>query len=80
VGSVKWPSLVGATARTGTMPMWTIEGSFYARRNYWQSFHKECEAASEAAARDWALSEIGSCHHVKRHEIRIERVSSGAGA
>jgi ribosomal protein L20A (L18A) len=62
------------------MPKWTVEGSFYARRNYWQTFRKETLAETEAAAREWALSEIGSCHHVKRHEIRIERVSSEAGA
>ncbi len=60
------------------MPTWKIEGSFYARRGYWQNFRKECEAASEAAAREWALSEIGSCHHVKRHRIRIDRLSAGS--
>jgi ribosomal protein L20A (L18A) len=58
------------------MPTWTVQGSFYARRHYWQTFRKECEAASDAAAREWILSEIGSCHHVKRHEIRIEQVTA----
>jgi ribosomal protein L20A (L18A) len=56
------------------MPKWTVHGSFYARRGYWQSFHKECDAASDAGAREWILSEIGSCHHVKRREIRIETI------
>jgi ribosomal protein L20A (L18A) len=56
------------------MPTWTVQGSFYARRNYWQPFRKECEADTDAAAREWALSEIGSCHHVKRHEIRIDHI------
>ena len=60
------------------MPLWKIEGSFYARRGFWQVFRKECEAASEAAAREWALSEIGSCHHVKRHQIRIDRLRAGS--
>ncbi len=62
------------------MSTWKVEGSFYARRGYWQTFRKQCEAASEAAARDWVLSEIGSCHHVKRHEIRIARVAAETGA
>jgi len=54
------------------MSTWKVQGSFYARRGYWQTFSKQCEAATEATAREWALSEIGSCHHVKRHQIRID--------
>jgi ribosomal protein L20A (L18A) len=69
---------VAAAAGVGTTPKWTVEGSFYARRNYWQKFRKECDTQTELAARDWALSEIGSCHHVKRHQIRIDRVSPEA--
>jgi ribosomal protein L20A (L18A) len=62
------------------MPKWTVQGSFYARRGYWQPFHKECEAATDAAAREWILSEIGSCHHVKRREIRIDAVAPAPSA
>jgi ribosomal protein L20A (L18A) len=62
------------------MPTWTIQGSFYARRGYWQPFRKECEAASDTAAREWILSEIGSCHHVKRREIRIDVVAAADSA
>ncbi len=60
------------------MSRWTVEGAFYARRGYWQKFRKACDAESEEAARDWALSEIGSCHHVKRHQIRIDRLAPEA--
>jgi ribosomal protein L20A (L18A) len=56
------------------MPTWDVHGAFYARRGYWQPFRKRCEAATDVAAREWILSEIGSCHHVKRHEIRIDEV------
>ncbi|HXW67371.1 MAG TPA: 50S ribosomal protein L18Ae [Thermoplasmata archaeon] len=58
------------------MPPWVIEGSFNARRGYWQPFRKQVEAADEAAAREWILSEIGSCHHVSRRQIRIDRVAA----
>ncbi len=57
------------------MPLYTVRGSFYARRGFWQSFAKEHEAPSEAVATEWALSEIGGCHRVKRHRIRIDSVS-----
>ncbi len=56
------------------MAMWTVTGSFYARRGYWQPFTKTHEAESGEMVREWALSEIGGCHHVKRHQIRIESV------
>jgi ribosomal protein L20A (L18A) len=62
------------------MATWQVRGSFYARRGYWQTFTKSCEAASDAAAREWALSEIGSCHHVKRHQIRIDAVTAASGS
>ncbi|MFY9717823.1 MAG: 50S ribosomal protein L18Ae [Thermoplasmata archaeon] len=58
------------------MPVFTVIGSFYARRGYWQSFTKLHEADTESIAREWALSEIGGCHHVKRHEIRVESVAA----
>lgn len=67
-------------SRVVPMPTWTIQGSFYARRGYWQPFRKECEAVSDAAAREWILSEIGSCHHVKRREIRIDAIAVSAAA
>ena len=60
--------------------MWKVEGSFYARRGFWQPFTKECDAASDAAAREWILSEVGSCHHVKRNQVRITQVTAVAGA
>ena len=58
------------------MSTWKIQGSFYARRGYWQTFTMECEATTDVAARERLLSEIGSCHHVKRHQIRIDRLSA----
>jgi ribosomal protein L20A (L18A) len=57
------------------MPLYIVSGSFYARRGYWQPFSKQHDADSEAAAREWAVSEIGGCHHVKRHQIRIDSVA-----
>lgn len=60
------------------MPLYTVVGSFYARRGYWQAFTKRHEADSEATAREWAVSEIGGCHHVKRHQIRIDSVTAGS--
>ena len=57
--------------------MFTVTGSFYARRGYWQVFTKRHEAESEAMAREWTVSEIGGCHHVKRHQIRIDSVTTG---
>lgn len=68
--------------RTGSaiVSAWKIRGSFYARRGYWQTFTRECEAPSTLEAREWVLSEIGSCHHVKRHEIRIDELSAASGA
>ncbi len=62
------------------MPVYTVHGSFYARRGYWQPFTKEHEAPSEAVAREWAFSEIGGCHGVNRHRIRIDSVSEAASA
>ncbi|HTT14956.1 MAG TPA: 50S ribosomal protein L18Ae [Thermoplasmata archaeon] len=60
------------------MPQWTVEGSFYARRGYWQPFSKTHEAPTKEAAAEWTLSEIGGCHHVKRHQIRIVNVGPAA--
>ena len=56
------------------MPAFKVQGSFYARRGYWQPFTKTHDAESAEVAREWALSEIGGCHHVKRHQIRINSV------
>ena len=57
------------------MPMFSVQGSFYARRGYWQTFTKVHDADSPATATHWALSEIGGCHNVKRHLIRIVSVT-----
>lgn len=57
------------------MPAFKVQGSFYARRGYWQSFTKIHDAQSAEIAREWALSEIGGCHHVKRHQIQIDSVA-----
>ncbi len=56
------------------MPMYRVHGTFYARRGYWQTFTKEHEAENPETAQHWAYSEIGGCHKVKRHLIRIESV------
>jgi ribosomal protein L20A (L18A) len=57
------------------VPTYSVKGSFYARRDYWQSFTKQHEADTSDTAVHWALSEIGGCHNVKRHLIRIESVA-----
>jgi ribosomal protein L20A (L18A) len=62
------------------MPIYTVTGSFYARRGYWQGFTKRHDAETPETAREWALSEIGGCHRVKRHEIRIESVVEATAA
>jgi ribosomal protein L20A (L18A) len=59
------------------MSEWIVRGSFLARRSYWQGFTKSCAAADEKAARETVLSLIGSCHGVKRGNIRIDEVRSG---
>jgi ribosomal protein L20A (L18A) len=62
------------------MPEFKVEGAFYARRGYWQSFTKVHDASSADVAREWALSEIGGCHHVKRSRIRIDSVAEVTAA
>jgi ribosomal protein L20A (L18A) len=57
------------------VPTFTIRGAFYARRGYWQSFEKNHDASSDSEAREWVLSEIGSCHHVRRNQIRIDAIA-----
>ncbi len=57
------------------VPTFSVRGSFYARRGYWQPFTKEHDADTQETAMHWALSEIGGCHNVKRHLIRIESVA-----
>lgn len=57
------------------VPTFSVRGSFYARRGYWQTFTKQHDADTQDTAVHWALSEIGGCHNVKRHQIRIESVS-----
>ncbi|MCI4363383.1 MAG: 50S ribosomal protein L18a [Thermoplasmata archaeon] len=53
----------------------SVAGSFRARRGYWQPFVMARAAASEAAAREKVLSELGSCHGVKRALVRIDSVT-----
>ncbi len=62
------------------MPTWEVAGQFYARRNNWQPFRKRCDAPNEAAAREWILSELGGCHHVKRALVRIAEVREAPAA
>ncbi|HTT35362.1 MAG TPA: 50S ribosomal protein L18Ae [Thermoplasmata archaeon] len=57
---------------------WRVSGEFLARRATWQPFAKECDASSAAAAREWALSQIGGCHGVRRARIRIGEVEEVA--
>jgi ribosomal protein L20A (L18A) len=57
------------------MPQWTVTGAFRARRAFWQSFRRTCEAASAEAARETVLSFLGGCHHVGRALIRIDSVA-----
>ncbi len=60
------------------MPTYTVRGTFYARRGYWQRFSKQHDAATPEIAREWALSEIGGCHSVKRSAVRIESIVESA--
>jgi ribosomal protein L20A (L18A) len=64
----------GATGAVGESSHWLVIGSFWARRGYWQHFRKKRTARSPMEAREWALSEIGGCHGVKRNRIRIEDI------
>ena len=57
------------------MSHWSVTGQFFARRDDWQTFTKTCDAPDAAQAREWALSEIGGCHGVKRTRIRIDSVT-----
>lgn len=70
---------MGATLRL-TIPLYVVHGSFYARRGFWQAFTKRHAAETQETAVHWALSEIGGCHGVKRHLIRIETVVQEAPA
>ena len=56
------------------MPRFRVEGTFLARRGYWQPFAKEHDAPTPEVAREWAYSEIGGCHGVKRPLVRIASV------
>ena len=64
------PDLLG-----DSMPHWAISGRFLARRDDWQKFRKTCEAPTAAQAREWVLSEIGGCHHVRRTLIKVDEVA-----
>jgi ribosomal protein L20A (L18A) len=60
------------------MPQWSVHGTFLARRATWQSFTKTCEAPNAEQAKEWALSEIGGCHGIRRSLIRVESVAEAA--
>jgi len=60
--------------------MYRVVGSFLARRGYWQPFAKEHDAPTPEIAREWAYSEIGGCHGVKRHLIRIDSVGPASSS
>jgi ribosomal protein L20A (L18A) len=60
------------------MARWAVSGTFLARRYDWQPFTKSCDAPNSDQAREWALSEIGGCHGVKRTRIRIASVTEVA--
>ena len=60
------------------MARWAVSGKFLARRGDWQVFTKTCEAPTANQAQEWALSEIGGCHGVKRRLIRIASISEVA--
>ena len=62
------------------MTVFIVQGTFYARRGYWQAFSKQHDADSAEIAREWALSEIGGCHAVKRHQIRITSIGEAPTA
>ena len=57
------------------MAHWAVKGTFLARRGDWQGFTKTCDAPSADQAKEWAFSEIGGCHGVKRRLVRIASVS-----
>ncbi|MCI4324520.1 MAG: hypothetical protein L3K00_01345 [Thermoplasmata archaeon] len=59
----------------GAVPHFAVTGTFLARRDDWQSFTKRTDAATPEQAREWALSEIGGCHHVPRTRIKITKVA-----
>jgi ribosomal protein L20A (L18A) len=62
----------------GAVAHFAVTGTFLARRDDWQSFTKTTEADSPDQAKEWALSEIGGCHHVPRTRIRITKVAEVA--
>ncbi len=62
------------------MPSYHVVGSFLARRGYWQTFMKVHDAPSPEMAKEWAYSEIGGCHSVKRALIRINSVAPSPAA
>jgi ribosomal protein L20A (L18A) len=57
------------------LPEWDVEGSYLARRGYWQVFRKRLEAVNAEAARERAVSQLGGSHGVGRHLVRIEKVT-----
>lgn len=60
------------------MADWSVEGSFLARRGYWQTFTLHLTAEGADAAREKAFSRIGGCHGVGRWSVHIDTVSEGS--
>ncbi len=57
------------------MAVWSVVGSFLARRGYWQPFSMHLSAEGADAARERAFSRIGGCHGIGRRWVRITTVS-----
>ena len=57
------------------MSEFRVTGRFAARGG-WQSFEKRLEAPNADVAREYALSEFGSKHNLKRTQVDIEEVTA----
>jgi len=57
------------------MSEFRVTGRFVARDG-WQAFEKRLEAPNESVAREYALSEFGSKHNLKRTQVDIEEVTA----
>lgn len=57
------------------MSAFRVSGEYeHGALKHWSRFHYEFVCASEAEARERALSILGSKHRVRRRFVRIERV------
>ena len=57
------------------MSQFTVSGRFQSREG-WRSFSKEVTAPNERVAREYAFSQFGSEHGLKRPQIRIDGVDA----